>query len=175
MLYLLPVITANRTITLPSAANSPGRVLVFPNANNTAFNWSFSTTVTNPGGSAVTTLRNSSTYILQAHGSSGWIIISQSDAWTPLENSNTTNNIGATGFTANDYTFTGGSAANWTMPDRAANIGRRIFFKNAGSANLTLTAAGSDQMYDASAGTTVVLTPGTARILVAFPTYWQVE
>lgn len=80
VLYLLPTITANRTITLPSASTEPGRVLVFPNFNGSSFNWSFATTVQNADASVVSTLTNGYTYILEAHGSQGWLVVSRTSS-----------------------------------------------------------------------------------------------
>lgn len=94
MLYLLSNITANRTITLPAAVGNPGRILVFPVFNVNAFNWSFSTTVKNTDNSTVTTLNNGYTYILESHGTYGWIVISRT-----ASNSSGVNNYQHTIFT----------------------------------------------------------------------------
>jgi hypothetical protein len=81
VLYTLPLITANRTITLqtpPLAA----RIMVFSNRNtSTSFSWSFSTTVINPDASTLSTLLNGYTYVLQYNpGISGWIVISRTSS-----------------------------------------------------------------------------------------------
>jgi hypothetical protein len=88
MLYLLPPVTANRTITLPSVSNYVGRILVFPNANTSGtFNWSFASTVINPDGSSVTGLTNGYTYILQSHGTYGWVVVSRTSSSSILSGS----------------------------------------------------------------------------------------
>jgi hypothetical protein len=176
MLYLLPNISANRTITLPSVSNYFCRILVFANNNTTtAFNWSFSSSVANPGGSPITTLQNGATYILQSHGSNGWTIISKSDgAMAPIETGVATFNLGVTSQIAYDYVFTG-STTTWTLPDRAGSIGKRIYIKNAGSGNITLNTAGSDLIYDTSSGSSITIAPGASRIIVASASSWYVE
>jgi hypothetical protein len=176
MLYLLPNISANRTITLPSVSNYFCRILVFANNNTTtAFNWSFSSSVANPGGSPITTLQNGATYILQSHGSNGWTIISKSDgAMAPIETGVATFNLGVASQISYDYIFTG-STTTWTLPDMAGSIGKRIYIKNAGSGNITLNTAGSDLIYDTSSGSSITIAPGASRIIVASASSWYVE
>jgi hypothetical protein len=69
------------------------------------------------------------------------------------------------------YVFTG-TTTTWTLPDRASNPRQIYYIKNAGSGNITLNRAGSDQIYDTSAVTSLTITPGSAIILVAGTSYW---
>jgi hypothetical protein len=76
--------------------------------------------------------------------------------------------------TFTDYVFTG-TTTTWTLPSLSSNQNRRYHFKNAGTGNITLQRAGSDQIYDTGLVTSVTITPGTARILVAGPSAWYLE
>lgn len=71
----LAVITANRTITLPSSTADGGRILVINNPAQT-FIWSFATTVNDPAGNTITNLTPSTVYVLEAINSQ-WLIIGQ--------------------------------------------------------------------------------------------------
>jgi len=69
----LPVITANRTITLPSASSYPGAFLFIWNRNNNAsFKWTFSGTVVDKSNNTVTDLVNTTVYRLLSNGSA-WL------------------------------------------------------------------------------------------------------
>lgn len=58
---ILPVITANRTVTLPSL--SAGQMLIIHNRNSAAFNWSFTNgNVRDAAGNTITNLVNQSVY-----------------------------------------------------------------------------------------------------------------
>lgn len=171
VLYLLPTISANRTITLPSASSQPGRILTFPNANTADFNWSFASTVINPDGSSVTTLLNGYTYTLQAHGTFGWLVIGISpNINTPIESAAATLTLN----TASDYIFNG-STTTWTLPLLANNQSKKYYIKNAGSGNITLQRSGSDNLYETASTTSVTITPGTARIVVGGASFWYIE
>jgi hypothetical protein len=69
----LPTITANRVITLPSAATWSGRYLVFRNTNSTGFTWSFGTAVKDGADVSVTNLVNDTVYMLYSDGTN-WCI-----------------------------------------------------------------------------------------------------
>lgn len=75
---------------------------------------------------------------------------------------------------AGHYIFTG-TTATATLPDLATYKGGIYFIKNAGSGNLTLQRAGSDQIYDTSAVTSIIITAGSARVVVAGTSFWFVE
>ena len=65
----LPVITADRTLVLPSASTNAGSTLTIWNKNTAAFNWSFATGVVVDVASApVTTLANNTIYSLMSDG-----------------------------------------------------------------------------------------------------------
>jgi hypothetical protein len=64
----LPTITANRTITLPSAATFKGRTLTIRNVNSTGFSWQFSTAVKDGADASVTTLVNDTVYRIYSDG-----------------------------------------------------------------------------------------------------------
>ncbi len=72
---LLPVITSNRTVTMPTASSNSGRILTLTNANTAGFTWSFSgTNVKDIYGNTLTTIPNGSMYSLAADQPSGtWI------------------------------------------------------------------------------------------------------
>jgi hypothetical protein len=73
-LLKLPVITADRTITLPSAASNAGRMLKLWNKNNTAFNWQLSAGAIDAAGNAITTLSSNVFYHLESDGTN-WVKI----------------------------------------------------------------------------------------------------
>jgi hypothetical protein len=70
----LPVITANRIVTLPSAAANTGRTLKIWNQNTSAsFKWSFSgTAVKDAANATITALTNTVWYILESDGTN-WL------------------------------------------------------------------------------------------------------
>jgi hypothetical protein len=71
------------------------------------------------------------------------------------------------------YTFTGSSAATWTLPAVAGNHGLPVRVKNAGSANVTVQRAGSDNIYDTASVTSVVVRPGASRDFYDDSSVWQ--
>src|SRR5574342_216084 len=68
-----------------------------------------------------------------------------------------------------------GTTATYTLPDRNAYLGVVYFIKNAGSGDLTVQRAGSDQLYDTSAVNSVIIPAGSARIISAGSNYWYVQ
>lgn len=72
-----------------------------------------------------------------------------------------------------DYVFNGTTAATWTLP--ALSTGIKYFLKNRGTVNVTLTAAGSDQIFNTALGTTFTMTPGAGLIVFGDGTYWDIE
>lgn len=75
---------------------------------------------------------------------------------------------------AGHYIFTG-TTTTVTLPDLATYKGAIYFIKNAGSGNITLQRAGSDQLYDVSAVTSITIAPGSARVVVAGLAFWYIE
>lgn len=163
----LPVITANRTITISGSATN--ETVTFFNNNTAAFSWSFSTTVTDLAGNTITTLPNGS-YTTIFYNGTGWVMISQTQPSFVIESSAGTLTLGNN----SDYVFNG-TTTTWTAPDRAKNINRKIYIKNAGSGNITLNTSGSDNFWDSASTNSITVTPGTARILVFGNNFIYVE
>lgn len=67
-LVKLPVITAARIVTLPSAANNIGAIIKIWNQNTATFNWTFSGIVKDATNTTITTLANQAWYILESDG-----------------------------------------------------------------------------------------------------------
>jgi hypothetical protein len=66
---ILPSVTANRTVTVPSAGAFPGESLFIQNSNTSAsFNWSFATGVVTASGSFIGGLTNATFYQLKSNG-----------------------------------------------------------------------------------------------------------
>lgn len=122
-LYKLPVITANRTITLPTG--TAGYKLNIWNQNTTAFTWTFVTVVpVAPDGTAFATLANNTFYSLEFDGSV-WVIASGSSA-----------SSGTVGTTTNAISFNNsgsGVASGSTFNGSAA---RTISYNTIGAAPL---------------------------------------
>lgn len=70
----LVTITANRTVTLPSASANTGRMLVLRNINSAGFAWQFSVAVKDGADASVTNLVNDTVYQLMSDGTT-WNII----------------------------------------------------------------------------------------------------
>lgn len=68
----LPVITANRTVSIPSASTYSGQMIVINNLNTSGtFSWSFTgATVKDASGNTLTTLANGAVYELLSNGTS---------------------------------------------------------------------------------------------------------
>lgn len=71
------------------------------------------------------------------------------------------------------FIFTGSSPATFTLPDRASNANEAVFIKNEGSATLTVSRQGSDQLYSSAAVTSVTLEAGTAKLFMSDGFYWN--
>jgi hypothetical protein len=69
-------ITANRNITLPSVGSEPGRIVIIHSPSTGSFNWVFSTTVTYPDGSTITTLKQNNYYTIRSTGAA-WVVIGE--------------------------------------------------------------------------------------------------
>lgn len=72
----LPVITANRTVSIPAAVGNVGRTLKIWNQNTSGtFSWSFTgATVKDAANNTITTVINSSVYVLESDGTN-WVKI----------------------------------------------------------------------------------------------------
>lgn len=75
-LVKLPVITANRTVSIPTASSYTGLVLIIWNQNTSGtFSWSFTgATVKDAANNSLSTLVNSSVYLLESDGTN-WLKI----------------------------------------------------------------------------------------------------
>lgn len=80
----LPIITANRTVTLPSSGS--GKRFNLFNQNNTSFSWNVSGNLKNPSGVTITNLDNRTWYELENNGSD-WFIKSINSDDTTIINS----------------------------------------------------------------------------------------
>jgi len=67
-----------------------------------------------------------------------------------------------------------GGAPTWTLPAIANNTGLLYKIKNRGTGSITLTRAGSDQIYDTAAVSTLTITAGSSVDIVNDGTYWLV-
>jgi hypothetical protein len=65
------------------------------------------------------------------------------------------------------WTFTGSSPATFTLPSYATFGNRVVLIKNIGSADLTITRAGTDQIYTTSAVTSFTLSAGKSVAITA--------
>lgn len=72
------------------------------------------------------------------------------------------------------YMFAGSSATTWTLPPVANLAGRSVNLKNRGSVDVTVSRAGTDQIYSTTAATSVTLAQGAAMTLKNDGTYWVV-
>jgi hypothetical protein len=72
-LYItLPVISANYTVTVPNPASYPGESLFIQDSNTSGSTWTFTGSVVNAAGTAISTLVNSTFYQLKSNGSN-WV------------------------------------------------------------------------------------------------------
>lgn len=76
-------------------------------------------------------------------------------------------------FTAGLWVFTGTSTATWTLPT-TQSAGEEFIIKNRGTATVTLSRGGSQQLYTSSAVNTVPVTAGSTVRVVWDGTYWVV-
>lgn len=72
----------------------------------------------------------------------------------------------------NVYTGSGGNT--WTLPALSTHPGKFLFIKNAGSGNLTVQRAGSDNIYNTSSVTSITVAAGADIILAAGSSFWYV-
>lgn len=76
--------------------------------------------------------------------------------------------------TKTTYVFTGSSATTWTLPAVSGNTDRTYLIKNRGTAVITLTRAGSDNIYSTALVTTFAINPGDAYQVINDGTYWLI-
>jgi len=74
--------------------------------------------------------------------------------------------------TATAWIFTGSTATTWTLPALSGNTDRIYRIKNRGSATITLTRAGSDNLYTTASVTTLTINPGEAYEVVNDGSFW---
>lgn len=115
---------------------------------------------------------NSGTFL---RGDGTWVAASVTSApWNGLYA--ITSEISSTSMTMVNTTtwsaFTGSGDGVWTLPALSSNLARALFVKNATAFNLTIQRAGSDQIYDNGAVTSVVIGPGESRQFTGQTTYW---
>jgi hypothetical protein len=68
-LLILPVVTANRTLTLPTASSNLGRYMIIMNRNTSGtFSWNFATAIKDGAGNNITTLVNGTVYQIMSDG-----------------------------------------------------------------------------------------------------------
>jgi len=72
----------------------------------------------------------------------------------------------------NIYTGTGGHT--FTLPALSTHPGKFIFIKNAGSGNLSVSRAGSDNIYNTSSVTSITVAAGADVMLAAGSSFWYV-
>lgn len=68
--------------------------------------------------------------------------------------------------------WNGSSPTTVGLPDRGDAFDQVLYYKNAGSANMTIQRNGSDQIFDNELVTSFTLTPGQSVMLYAGATYW---
>lgn len=67
-----------------------------------------------------------------------------------------------------------GAAATWTLPTLANNTGLTYKIKNRGSGAITLQRAGTDQLYDTAAQTSISIAAGATVTIINDGAYWLV-
>lgn len=137
-------------------------------ASGATFDGSAARTISyNSIGAAHTVRVNSTTYTADASGlvdlgtlaAGGW---NGGTSGTAYSATNAT--IDATALI---WTFTGSSPATFTLPSYATFGNRVVIIKNIGSANLTISRAGTDQIYTSSTVTSFTLVAGTSVAITA--------
>lgn len=71
--------------------------------------------------------------------------------------------------------YIGSGGNTFTLPSLATHLGKTYFIKNAGSGNLTVARAGSDNIYDTSSVTSITVAAGGAIIISAGTSFWYVQ
>lgn len=71
--------------------------------------------------------------------------------------------------------YTGAGGNTFTLPLLATHPGKVLFIKNAGGGNLTVSRAGSDNIYDTSSVTSITIAAGAARMFMAGSAFWYAQ
>lgn len=88
-IYQLPIITANRTITLQSPASASTRLLMIVNGNTSAFSWSFTSIgVVDINGNTITNLPSGTFYLWAQNGDTNWTLLPGASYANTLSSSN---------------------------------------------------------------------------------------
>jgi len=108
--------------------------------------------------------------LLVASGANVWDV----HGWAPSRTQSVNLSSAATLTLARDaavYVNTG-AAATWTLPALANNTGLTYRIKNRGTGAITLQRAGSDQLYDTAAVTSISIAAGASATIINDGTYW---
>jgi hypothetical protein len=112
-----------------------------------------------------------------SNGSDGQVptLVSGVITWTtpaPVASVATSSATTLTLSTTETYVFTGSSNTAWTLPAISGNTARKYLIKNRGTANITLSAAGSDNLFLTTTTTSIVILPGDAYTVQNDSVYW---
>jgi len=106
-----------------------------------------------------------------AGGSQIWDSVTSYDQARVIETGNTSVTLG----TSSTYAYTGGTSANWVLPDLATNQRRRYRIINTTSNILIVQASGSDDIFANSFVTQITVGANLRATIVAGPTHWYIE
>lgn len=86
-IIILPVITANRTVTLPSASTTGviGRPIVILNENSAAFTWTYASTVLDVSGNTITAIPKGAVQKIQSDGTNWRLLQSYNSTGNPIQ------------------------------------------------------------------------------------------
>jgi hypothetical protein len=118
------------------------------------------------------TIQPGQSVLLIPAGTAAWEV----HGWTPSLAQAVTVSAAGTLTLARDasvYVFTG-TTTTWTLPALANNTGLTYRIKNRGSGAITLQRAGSDQLYDTAAQTSITIAAGGQATIINDGTYWLV-
>lgn len=123
------------------------------------------------GGSLTSlTIQPGQSVLLVPSGTAAWEV----HGWTPSLAQVVNVSSAATLTLARDasvYVNTG-AAATWTLPALANNTGLTYRIKNRGSGAITLQRAGTDQLYDTAAQSSITIAAGASATIINDGTYW---
>lgn len=72
------------------------------------------------------------------------------------------------------YVYSGAVPTTWTLPELSREFEKCYFIKNRGSDTITLTRAGTDEIWDTSAVNTLAIVAGASYMITNDGTYWIV-
>ncbi|BCW46637.1 hypothetical protein [Arthrobacter sp. StoSoilB5] len=116
------------------------------------------------------TIQPGHSVLLVPSGSAAWEV----HGWTPSLAQAVTASAASTLTLARDasvYIFNGTTTA-WTLPTLANNTGLTYRIKNRGGGAIRLHRAGSDQLYDTAAVTSITIAAGASATIISDGTYW---